>query len=249
MGTEKRRISFCPHCGNVAPQRLVYEHETHAKDIDAAGNVTVAEPETYYLALCETCNGPLLYYLDIFSAEDEPAYFPGSEDEQDEEPVPFYYAARVWPSHGAPAGLPEEVKAAYLEALRIKAVSPQLFAVQIRRTLEALCNDRAAVKGRLEKRLKDLSVRGEIPPKLAEMSDVLRVLGNAGAHDFEKKLSQRDANVIDRFFRSIIEYVYVAPHSLNSYRSLAKTFGKPVDEATEEHIEQEDSTGKKKLVN
>jgi len=25
MGIEKRRISFCPHCGNIAPQRLVYE--------------------------------------------------------------------------------------------------------------------------------------------------------------------------------------------------------------------------------
>jgi hypothetical protein len=249
MGSEKRRISFCPHCGNVAPQRLVYEHETHVKDIDTAGNVMAAEPETYYLALCETCNGPLLYFLDELYPENEPAYIPGVEDELDEEPDPFYYAARVWPSHGAPAGLPEAVKAAYIEALRIKAVSPQLFAVQIRRTLEALCNDRAAVKGRLEKRLKDLSVKGEIPPKLAEMSDVLRVLGNAGAHDLEKKLSQHDANVIDRFFRSIVEYVYVAPHSLNRYRSLAKTFGKPVDEASEGQAEEENTLGKKKLVN
>jgi hypothetical protein len=39
IGNEKR-ISSCPHCGNVAPQRVVHEHTTLAKEIDAAGSVT-----------------------------------------------------------------------------------------------------------------------------------------------------------------------------------------------------------------
>jgi Domain of unknown function (DUF4145) len=248
MGNEKRRISICPHCGNVAPQRLVYEHQTHVKEIDAAGKVTPEELTGYYLALCETCDGPLLYHFEGFTPDDEPPCVPQTEVYDEDEPHPFYVAKRVWPLHGAPAGMPGDLKTTYLEALRIKAVSPQLFAVQIRRALEVMCNDRGAVKGHLEKRLKDLSVKGEIPPKLAEVSDVLRVLGNAGAHDFENKLSPHDANVINRFFRSIVEYVYVAPHSLMRYRSLAKTFGKPVSEAEVDHVEQENTT-KEKLLN
>jgi len=110
-----------------------------------------------------------------------------------------------------------------------------------------MCDDRGAIRGRLEERLKDLSAKGEIPPKLAEVSDVLRVLGNAGAHDFENKLSSRDANVINRFFRSIVEYVYVAPHSLMRYRNLAKTFGKPASQAEQDDVEQ--NTTKEKLLN
>src|SRR3989442_5569893 len=179
MGTQKR-ISFCPHCGNVAPQRLVHQHTTQAKEIDSAGNVTPTSEENYYLALCETCDEPLLYYWD-----------PGMTEEGDlTEGLTYFQDGRLlWPRHGTPEGLPESVRTCYLEALRIKPVSPNAFAVQIRRALEAMCDDQGAARGPLAKRLKDLSFRREIPPKLVQITDVVRVLWNAGAHDYETNLS------------------------------------------------------------
>jgi hypothetical protein len=245
MRNQMRRISFCPHCGNVAPQRLVFKHETNVKEIDAGGNVELAEPEDYYLVLCETCNEPLLYHVDVDTPYHEP-YAPDADN--DEELDRFYFAERLWPSLGIPPGLPEPVRLCYAEALRLKPVSPSAFAVQIRRGLEAMCDDRGAAKGHLEKRLKDLSSRGEIPPNLVEVTQVLRALGNVGAHDFDAKLNVRDANVINQFFRSIMEYVYVAPHSLKRYLDMVGTFGRKKDEPTPKDVDPEEPDGNERVV-
>ena len=53
--------------------------------------------------------------------------------------------------------------------------------------------------------------KGEIPPVLAEMATILRLLGNVGAHLTEEPVKPPDTWVIDDFFRAVIEYVYVAP--------------------------------------
>jgi Domain of unknown function (DUF4145) len=249
MSKEKRRISFCPHCGNVAPQRLVYEHETTAKEIDAAGDlmeVTPTEAAGYYLAVCETCDAPVLYFYDGGAPVVEP-YIPQSEVE-DEQPD-FYYADRVWPVHRVPAGLPDKVKQSYLGALRLKPVSPNAFALHIRICLEALCDDRGASKGRLEKRLKELAFKGEIPPTLAKITDVLRALGNVGAHDYETHLSAYDASAIDRFFRSVLEYVYVAPNLIRAYRNSAKNFGKSRDEQIQASADEGAAETEKGIIN
>ena len=76
--------------------------------------------------------------------------------------------------------VPSSVSANYREAKRVQKVSPNGFAVLIRRTLEALCNDRDVPAGRLQKRLETLAQLGEIPPVLAEITSVLRTLGNSG---------------------------------------------------------------------
>jgi Domain of unknown function (DUF4145) len=141
------------------------------------------------------------------------------------------------------------VRFSYQEALRLKAVSPNAFAIQIRRCLEALCDDRGASKGRLEKRLKELSFKGEIPPILAQITNALRLVGNVGAHDFEILLSAYDATVIHRFFRSVLEYVYLAPASINAYRLSAKSFGKTDEEQSRASAKQTQGEKDKPAVN
>ena len=106
----------------------------------------------------------------------------------------------------------------YREAKRILRIAPTAYAVQIRRSLEAICDDRGAVKGVLQKRIQDLAFKNEIPPVLAEMSEILRVLGNIGAHASEHQISVYDAKIIDEFFRSIVEYVYEAPNRIREFR-------------------------------
>ena len=47
-------------------------------------------------------------------------------------------------------------------------------------------------------------------PTLAEMSDVLRLIGNIGAHHGSAPVHPWQVHAIDNFFRAVVEYVYVA---------------------------------------
>jgi hypothetical protein len=63
----------------------------------------------------------------------------------------------------------------------------------------------------LDKRLKSLSERGEIPEKLVDVSSGLRKLRNIGANADLGELSSADLPVLDGLTRAILEYVYSAP--------------------------------------
>ena len=53
-----------------------------------------------------------------------------------------------------------------------------------------------------------------------EMIHIARMIGNMGAHDGQRDVRPEDADVSDRFFRAVIEYIYVAPDLLNNVRAL-----------------------------
>lgn len=202
-----RHILFCPHCSNRAPQRHIHTQEylEHGYPRDDSIDIQCA----YYVVVCETCNRILLYRT-----------FSYVEENKD-----FHHANLIYPNPGVlHKSIPKAICECYIEAARIKNLAPNAFAVQIRRALEALCDDRSAKKGALQLRLQDLASRGEIPPVLAEMTDVLRLLGNIGAHAVEQSIKPIHVIVIDDFFHLIIEYVYVAPSKLKEFRDWHKGF-------------------------
>ena len=88
-------------------------------------------PWSTFVAVCETC-GHLLLYNNA-----------GDQFEEDE----FHYSDLVYPKTGRlHHSVPKLISNVYEEAFRIKAISPNAFAVQIRRSLEAVCEDRGAKK-------------------------------------------------------------------------------------------------------
>ena len=105
-----------------------------------------------------------------------------------------------------------------LKQSRIRALAPNAFAVQIRRALEALCEDRNADGRNLATQLGDLAKKNEIPSVLVELADTLRLVGNVGAHSGNQTVHQLQAYEIDEFFRVLIEYVYIAPNKLAAFR-------------------------------
>jgi len=214
-----RRVAFCPHCGNRAPQRLIHTQEYLGRGYSMDGSVDNTLPCTYFVAVCETCNEILLYdvFCDIVEDKD------------------FHRANLVWPNPGVlHQSVPKAIAECYAEAARIKNLAPNAFAVQIRRALEALCDNRSAKKGVLHLRLKDLVSRGEIPPVLAEMTYVLRLLGNIGAHAADQSIKPGHVLAIDDFFRVIIEYVYVAPSKLKEFRDRHNGFVTKKDTSNDE---------------
>ena len=170
-------------------------------------------PSAYYVAVCETCNEVLLYHA-IFSVEDKD----------------FPFADLLWPDPGVlHEAVPKTVADCYSEAARIKNLAPNAFAVQIRRALEAICDDRDTNREVLQRRLQELASRGEIPSILAEMTDVLRLLGNIGAHATDQSVKPGHVQAIDDFFRAVVEYVYVAPSKLKEFRDRLEHFGTKSD--------------------
>lgn len=160
-------------------------------------------PWSTFVVCCETCQQILLY-------ENVGDQF---EDTQ------FQYAELEYPKSGQfHKSVPESVLLIYQEALRIKQIAPNAFAVQIRRALEAICDDKGAKQGVLQKRLEKLAAGGLIPPVLSEASDALRLLGNIGAHGVNESVHPLQVYAIDDFFRAIVEYVYVAPSKIASFK-------------------------------
>src|SRR5690554_2258421 len=197
------RVQYCPHCGNQAPQRLIHTQRHMEKTWSVSDGSEDEHPWSTFIVVCETCHQVLLY--DNMG-----------DQLSDKE---FDQADLIYPKSGnLHHSVPELIRKVYQEAFRIKELAPNAFAVQIRRSLEAVCEDRGAGKGSLQKRLANLVDKGEIPPTLSELSDVLRLLGNLGAHGINESVLPIQAAAIDDFFRVIVEYVYVAPHKLNEFR-------------------------------
>jgi hypothetical protein len=189
-----RNIRRCDHCNNLTPHELVVEHKV-SRLFDEVEGRDVIETFQYYLFKCMTC-------LDI-------SLLGGFEPELPFAPTqaPVLYPHTSELHHS----VPERIRGVYSEAARIRRQAPNAFAGQIRRALEAVCRDQHAQGRGLVAQLAFLANKGTIPPTLAEMTDLIRRLGNVGVHDKETEVDVWDAELIDEFFKSVVEYVYVAP--------------------------------------
>ena len=203
MDDEFRSLGFCPHCSNEAPQRLVHTQRYTERTWEAGlGRETEPTPWSTFVAACEACGHILLY--DNYG------------DQLDEEE--FHRGVLAFPEHGLPISVPSSIREIYAEALRIRSLAPNAFAVQVRKALEALCEDRKAVGRNLATQLEDLARKNEIPSVLVELADTVRLVGNVGAHTGSQAVHQLQAYEIDEFFRVLVEFVYVAPSKLAAFR-------------------------------
>jgi hypothetical protein len=150
----------------------------------------------YIVARCETCKQILLY---------------NSIEGND--------PALEYPDISLDDSVPKHISEIYEEAIRIKHLAPNAFAVQIRRALEAICKDRGTKKKYLVDQIKELADKGEIPANLVEASDVLRLIGNIGAHANKHGVHPLQAMAINEFFKALIEYVYVSPDRMMQFKS------------------------------
>jgi hypothetical protein len=207
-----RRVGYCPHCGNRAPQRIIHKQRYFERTWSGQdGTESDRTPWSTYVACCETCNQLFLY--------DNPG------DQTDDER--FETCDLVYPRSGQlPMSVPRSIAVTYDEAIRIKERAPNAFAVLIRRGLDGLCEDNGAKGRNLQSKLKKLADNGVIPPLLAEATDLLRLLGNIGAHSATESVHPLLANAMDEFFRAVVEYVYIAPARLKDFRRKMETYRK-----------------------
>ena len=63
-------------------------------------------------------------------------------------------------------------------------------------------------------KLKDLVAKGTFPGYFSEITDLMRQIGNLGSHAGESDVDFWDAELLDDFFRSVVEYIYIAPSKI-----------------------------------
>jgi len=213
------KIAFCLHCCNRTPQTAIAVHTcsetTWFESEDGGREEEVDYDGTYFVATCGTCRQLLLYWK--------------QGDPNDEGPsgrlTYFRQSGLIWPARlMSGSAVPAPVATIYAEAAVVKRISPNSFAVQIRRALEAVCADRGATGHSLHGMLAELGRRGDLPPVLVEMTDVLRLLGNVGAHASDRTVRPSQVDALDEFFRAVVEYVYIAPEKLRRFREKLKNF-------------------------
>jgi hypothetical protein len=200
-------IRLCPHCNNVTPHQYIVDCAVNKLydeiKVDDGENQIIIEKFVYYFLQCSTCQDYSLIGGFELELPQSPSQYPVLYPESDELGL----------------DVPQKIVKVYREASRIRHQAPNAYAGQIRKALEFLCKDQNASGSNLYKQINSLVVKGIIPPTLAEMTSLIRLLGNLGVHATDDDVNVWDVQLIDDFFRSIVEYVYVAPSKIARLKS------------------------------
>ncbi|MGH2714656.1 MAG: DUF4145 domain-containing protein [Thermoleophilaceae bacterium] len=125
---------------------------------------------------------------------------------------------RLYPPPRDDSALPPRARARLDEALRVKRINPDLYAVAIGRVLETICSEEGVTGRDLAAKLRELAIARAIPGPLLDIADELRRLRNLGAHDAEVTVAHEDVELIESLAESLLEYLYRGPARLAAIR-------------------------------
>lgn len=203
----KQPIRDCPYCGNRTSVAVLFRHLGHEEIYNSEGEFVGVFNVFYFLTECITCSEVCLLCT----------------WETDEEPQNVSKARLLYPSaRKLSKEVPEEIRRTYGEAKKVINISPDGFAVLMRKALEYLCQDQGIKEYSLNTMLKELADKGVIPGHFARMTEAIRFIGNIGAHAGAPHINKQEAELIDDFFVAIIEYVYVAPAKIKALEERLK---------------------------
>lgn len=182
--SEVLRTFLCPECGQPSKSSVFGTVESYPFD---------DLPQQFNLLQCTHCMQPLVEWREDFG-----------EGFDADEPV-FKYPAKRRLSFQVPQALRQE----YEEARQVfDAKAYRATLVMVRRVLEGTCQDQGANKRTLAASLKELEAQGKIDGMLAEWADLLRVVGNEGAH-FGSAPTREDALDALDFGEALLDHLYV----------------------------------------
>lgn len=214
------QLGICPNCPSQAQQRFLFATDSHYGPIVEQGRIVAYElVETLSLFRCEKCeaNLPFLTEHDApvpISLEELSLSNPDEVAELD--PTTFLeISTLVWPTsvtHSLPSHVPKTVRDIYEEAFLVKNLSPNSFAVQVGRALEAVQRDLGIPKRGLEQ------LESHSPHGLSQLAIRIKDWRNIAAHSDSVNITGQQVEDIDAFFRLITDYVYVLPQKLEKAR-------------------------------
>lgn len=214
------KIIRCYSCGNEANHKLIFHHSAEIfYDIVETDEGLEKALNTfhYYNYKCSSCTG--LTIIGGFENEINIA----TNKYQQIFPIGPNIRIEQHKLIKKEQPVPEKILKAYEEIWFLRKQVPNAFANQIRRCLEMICNDFGAKGNTLSAKLNNLKNNGLIPGKNEELTKVIREVGNMGSHDSGYELDVWDVELLDEFFKAIVEYLYIVPAKLKRLSSRLNT--------------------------
>jgi hypothetical protein len=215
-----RCIGNCPHCNNTAPQTLQYTYLLEIGD----ENQEINPERAYFMFACDTCNELLLYQAEFPNKDLE--YREKFDEEEFFQPfVVEYYDLfeLVWPRFEKQeyklildASVPKSVRECYELGGRVRPLSQDLYALQLRKVLEAICKSLGAdeflpqsgKRAMLWQQIDHLRNNHILSPRISSAAHELKTLGNVGAHYSELPVSTEHIRKLEALIQLIVTYVY-----------------------------------------
>lgn len=212
---QENQIIRCYHCGNLVNCKLVFA-DSSALLFEQFLNPDQTIDKFYrkfdFLNYkCSTCGG--INLIGGFCDNDDEAF----EDRENYKRLYPEGPSIVPPKHhwgDNTSPIPSKLVRTYEEIWHLKHQAPNAFGNQIRRCLEFICMDKQAEGANLYKQLVNLYDKGWLPGNYKGISNIIRSVGNMGSHLSERELDYWDVELLDEFFRMIVNYIYVIPSKL-----------------------------------
>ena len=210
MTMSNENILVCHYCGNRVPMEFVAVHRGQKlfEQVEAKKYMEDFDVSVYR---CPTCNG-----ISVFA---DFSVYPAHDSLAGRRIYP--HGAKLVPEPHKVAStdcVPRRIQKLYVEIAPLRHIAPNAFVGQIRRALEFICHEQNANGRTLFEQLRDLTSRGAFPGHFADVTDLMRNVGNLGVHAGERDVDIWDAELVDDFFRSVVEYVYVTPSKIERLR-------------------------------
>lgn len=197
----KEFIAKCQHCGNETTQIILHQEIKEDVGFDSNRN---PHPylDFYCFTVCNTCKS-----FSFFSIID-------NNDGNEFSLYPMEQSIH--------SSIPASVSKVYIQALKIRKISPVAFLMLIRKSLEIICKDQNAEGKNLHQKIEFLYKQNKIPILILEVANKTKFIGNCSAHESDFECTEEDAETINDLFQAIIEYIYVIPYKLSKLTEIMK---------------------------
>lgn len=204
----KEEVIKCFHCGNETIMSQKGKYSWGTRDIEYEDFEFLYE---YELFACPVCHKVTL--REIYSDETMIEPHPDGLMRQYSDKTILYPINSIENN-----SIPTKVKEAYEAALKTKSIDKYVCLLALRRTLELILIEKGAKKWGLKDKIEEIAEKGILPDTLKEASSLTKILGDSAAHDKEIEIDQQDVESMAEFVKFIIEYLYVVPDKINSYK-------------------------------
>lgn len=204
----KEEVIKCFHCGNETLMSQKGKYSWGTRDIEYEDFEFLYE---YELFACPVCHKVTL--REIYSDETMIVPHPDGLMRQYRDKTILYPINSIENN-----SIPIKVKEAYEAALKTKSIDKYVCLLALRRTLELILIEKGAKNWGLKDKIEEIAEKGILPDTLKEASSLTKILGDSAAHDKEIEIDQQDVESMAEFVKFIIEYLYVVPDKINSYK-------------------------------
>jgi hypothetical protein len=230
MSTEEplHQMGICPNCPADTQQLFLFATEEFSEPITEHGTLVAYEQSsTFSLFRCVRCESLLLYDttwdlpgpISIEEIDDSDHVFVAKLTKAQfvELSTLLYSTKTESPKEKSilDPSTPELVRSSYEIGTRVRPISKDLYALQLRKTLEAVCQDRGASdrlasgkRAMLWQQIDELEKQNVVGEFISKAAHELKDISNTGAHYSERAVSDGDVRKLENLLALITNYVY-----------------------------------------